>query len=179
METCFFQPSDCNKNGKCQSFKVNAVFKIAERSKEKGDDYHKLLNERLSVEGNDIVVFAHKSWYCTYTSATRHDQRAKKRKLDGVPSRTLKSNTQEFALNRDCLLCGEQCKAKDKKHSNRWERVIQCRTVEKGVGNRTFQETLESVCKERNDDWSKKVSLRLAGVKGDLHASDAQYHKRC
>ena len=55
----------------------------------------------------------------------------------------------------------------------------QCRSGTPGDGVLTFKEQLEYTCKERGDGWSSEVSLRLSGVNGDLHASDAQYHAHC
>ena len=84
-----------------------------------------------------------------------------------------------MSLKETSLLCGDECIPKDPKHPERWKQVNQCRTVDRGKGNRTFNEVLKNVCDERQDAWSTAVTLRLAGVRGDLHASDAQYHKSC
>ena len=89
------------------------------------------------------------------------------------------SNARDFVFKRDCLLCGQVCVPKDHKNPHRWVRVNHCRAVDRGDGVLTFREQLEYTCKERGDGWSSEVSLRLSGVSGDLHASDAQYHAHC
>ena len=76
-------------------------------------------------------------------------------------------------------VCVCVCVKKDPKNPRRWVRVNQCRTVDRGDGVLTFREQLEYTCKESGDGWSSEVSLRLSGVNGDLHASDAQYHAHC
>lgn len=142
--------------------------KIVASSKEKDDGmYNSLL----------LDVQAHKSCYCNYTSKSRYCKFAKRNAAaeswDAGGKRQLKSNARDFVFKRDCLLCGQVCVPKDHKNPHRWVRVNQCRTVDRGDGVLTFREQLEYTCKERGDGWSSEVSLRLSGVSGDLHASDA------
>lgn len=163
------------------NIKISGINTIISRSKEIGDDLHTILASRVASEGESVSIHAHKSCYCSYTSRSRHSG-VKKRKgsVSNNPGhRPLKSQIQQFEFKRHCLLCGDECLPKDPKHPERWKQVRQCRTVDRGKGNRTFREVLEDICNERQDAWSTAVSLRLAGVRGDLHASDAQYHISC
>ena len=171
-ETCLFSP--CNGKGLLTSFKAKAVSKIVASSKDKDDGmYNSLL----------LDVQAHTSCYCNYTSKSRYCKFAKRNSAaeswDAGGKRQLKPNARDFVFKRDCLLCGQVCVPKDHKNPHRWVRVNQCRTVDRGDGVLTFREQLEYTCKERGDGWSSEVSLRLSGVSGDLHASDAQNHAHC
>ncbi|KAL8581927.1 hypothetical protein ACOMHN_010301 [Nucella lapillus] len=170
-EACLFAP--CNGKGTLKLFKSKAVENIVATSNEKGDDkYNSLLSDFM----------AHKSCYCTYTSKSRHVPSAKRKAAaeeDGDNQRQLKSRATHFVFKRDCFICGDVCVPKDNKHPQRWVPVRQCRTVDRGVGVLTFKEQWEDICEERDDGWSRDVSLRLSGVRGDLHASDAHYHVHC
>ena len=115
-----------------------------------------------------------KSRYCKFAK-----RNAAAESWDAGGKRQLKSNARDFVSKRDCLLCGQVCVPKYHKNPHRWVRVNQCCTVDRGDGVLTFREQLEYTCKERGDGWSSEVSLRLSGVSGDLHASDAQYHAHC
>lgn len=170
---CFFAP--CNGKGQCQIFKRSGINTIISRSKENGDDLHTMLASRVASEGESVSIHAHKSCYCNYTSRSRHNHVKKRKSSMSIDPghRPFKSQTQKFEFKRHCLLCANECMPKDPKNPERWKHVIQCRTVDRGKGNRTFREVLEDICHERQDAWSTAVSLRLAGVRGDLHASDA------
>ena len=49
--------------------------------------------------------------------------------------------------------------------------VISVRTIE-------FEDTVLTVCRERNDSWAHSVLARISSAH-DLHAADAIYHKAC
>ena len=169
-DTCLFGP--CNASGALQTFKTVAVQKIIATSKVKKDELYK------TMSGSDIL--AHKSCYCSYTSKSRNIELAKRKSTlidHGVPKRLLKSQCSDFVFKRDCLLCGEECKPKDSKNPHSWVQVRQCTTVDR-PGNITFQQQLENICEDRQDQWANEVAVRLCGV-FDLHASDAQYHVCC
>ena len=67
----------------------------------------------------------------------------------------------------------------DPRHPDRWRRVIQCRTADRGSSQKTFKEVILQRCDELNDDWAHTVRLRVQAAVSDLHAADAQYHKDC
>ena len=170
-EDCLFNP--CTGKGALQTLKFVAVQKIIATSKAKRDELHK------SITSEEIV--AHKSCYCSYTSKSRNNESQKRKSLQvepGTSNRLLKSQKKsDFIFKRDCILCGCECKPKDKKNPGRWVPVKQCRTVDRG-SNITFKQQSENICDERQDQWSNEVMVRLCGII-DLHAADAQYHVPC
>ena len=156
-EVCLFGP--CNAKDELQTFKCVAVQKIITTSKSKHDELHKTISESW--------ILAHKSCYCSYTSTSR--QRKRKSSPVPVPSkRLLKSHSSNFNFKQDCLFCGKECKPKDPKNPDRWEKTSQCTTVDRdGI---TFKQQLENLCAERQDQWANEVAARVSGVI-DLHAA--------
>ena len=104
-ENCLFSP--CSGSGELQTFKTEAVQKIAATSKEKRD------NRFTTLSASQIL--AHKSCYCSYTSRSRnYEQSKRKTPLNdpGVAKRLFRSQSTDFDFKRDCLLCGDVCKPK-------------------------------------------------------------------
>ena len=131
-----------------------------------------------------LAVELHKNCYCSFTSKDNIKKFvAKKRKTDSidveeafapVASRIRRLQVTEFD---QCLFCAEECKPVDYRHPGRWDRVVQCER--KGVkGAPDFKAVVLQYCGDRNDVWSREVSLRCHGVH-DLAAAEAQYHIRC
>ena len=63
------------------------------------------------------------------------------------------------------------------KHPDRWDREVQCEWKEV-KGTLPFKQVVLQCCQDRNDAWSREVSLRCHGLH-DLAAAEAQYHYRC
>ena len=72
------------------------------------------------------------------------------------------------------MFCAE---AVNCRHPDRWDRVVQCER--KGVkGAPAFKPLVMQNCDNRNDAWSREVTLRCHGVH-DLAAAETQYHVHC
>lgn len=183
--TCFLSP--CSGKGPCQTFKVQGINTLLERSKQRGDeDVHDKLKATLVSQGDGASVDCHKNCYCTYTSTKEVAKTlAKKRKDDCCGSeseppicKVRRSQVPEFQFDKHCLICGEECTPKDPKNPSRWNRVIKCETTDR-PGLPPFKDVLLDACEQRNDDWGRKVEIRIKGALTDLPAADAQYHKKC
>lgn len=83
--------------------------------------------------------------------------------------RDLRSNTDRFRFNENCLFCGQT--AKNFKRKRGYD-VVTVRTMD-------FQFAVTLVCKERNDQWGREVLGRIQMAHADLHAADALYHAQC
>ena len=90
------------------------------------------------------------------------------KKTDKTSPLSLRSNNEPYHCNTHCLFCGQLTKVNGRK---RGCDVFPVRTVE-------FQEKIEQVCRERNDNWAEQVKTRLKCVH-DLPAADATYHQSC
>jgi len=177
----------CNLQGPHHTFRVQRITTLIQRSRERGDnDIQIKLQAILDAQGDQATVDCHKTCYCSYTCKTnvaRHV--AKKRKVgsstDECESQTIRirrSQLPTFQFDKHCLVCGKDCVPKDPRHPDRWERVIQCQTSDR-PGRTPFKDVLLDICEQRNDDWSRKVEIRIKGALSDLPAADAQYHKKC
>jgi len=184
-ETCLLPI--CREKGPHQTVRVQGIRTMIQRSKERGDDdVHVKLQAILDSQGENSSVECHKTCYCTYTSKQNVAKYiAKKRKEDfsttesePETSRVRRSQLPTFQLKKHCLICGDDCLPKDPKHPDRWERIIQCETSDR-PGLTPFKDVLLDLCEQRNDDWGRKVEIRIKGVLTDLPAADAQYHKKC
>ena len=83
----------------------------------------------------------------------------------------------KFDFKMHCLFCDKDCEPVSSKHPDRWEQVVQCE--KKGIsGASPFKQIVLKSCNDRNDSWSREVSMRCHGVH-DLAAAEAQYHVRC
>lgn len=68
---------------------------------------------------------------------------------------------------------------KDKKNPSRWRPAFLCRTADRCEVQESFKEMILRLCKERNDEWSMHVQVRVQSAVSDLHAADARYHDDC
>ena len=86
---------------------------------------------------------------------------------ENSPSSTvsIRSETHTFSSKDHCIFCGQTAKYNGKK---RGFDVNPVRTTE-------FQESIDGICKQRNDEWSDTLLGRLEYLR-DLHARDAVYH---
>ena len=82
--------------------------------------------------------------------------------------RTLRSVSEAFCFQNNCLFCGHVAKLSGKK---RGLDVYPVRTLD-------FQTKIEEVCSQRKDDWADTIMHRLQSVH-DLPAADALYHQTC
>ena len=82
------------------------------------------------------------------------------------------SNKSVFNSQEHCIFCGKEAVTYDKIGKRKLSDEIFCvRTYE-------FQDTLTSICKQRNDEWSQTVFGRIQYLQ-DLHAADVVYHQSC
>ena len=79
-----------------------------------------------------------------------------------------RSSEEGFSFKTDCIFCGRPIKLVRKKKK---QEVLQVKTIE-------FKDTIMVTCRERADDWSYTVKVRILHVQ-DLHAADAVYHQTC
>ena len=154
---------------------------IVAASKRRGDGLHASLTSTLQDTSRSL--FVHRNCASTYTSKT-HIKRflQKQRKLSEEPDvkRSRRSTVTPFKFKEHCLICGEQCSSEpDSKNPERWRRVVQCRTADRGHNQDTLKDVILKACDARNDEWAQQVLIRVEGAVSDLHAADAQYHKDC
>ena len=77
----------------------------------------------------------------------------------------LRSNSNKYSHSDNCILCTMPADVLD--HDN----VHPVKTF-------TFQDTITSIAKKRNDSWGQEVLGRIQFV-NDLHAADVVYHQAC
>ena len=95
-------------------------------------------NKATRDELYNTEMFAHKSCYCKYTSKSRNNEQKKGKDALAhtfVSKKRLKSQCSDFVFKRDCMLCGNVCKMKDRKNPHRWVEIRHCKTVNRGSGN--------------------------------------------
>lgn len=83
--------------------------------------------------------------------------------------RDLRSSSEAFQFDKNCLLCGQQAKYSDRK---RGIDVFPVRTID-------FSTILRELCCSRNDEWADIVKRRFNLAPADLHAADAIDHQTC
>ena len=154
---------------------------IVAASKLRGDGLHASLTSTLQDTSRSL--FVHRNCASTYTSKT-HIKRflQKQSKLSEEPDvkRYRRSTITHFKFKEHCLICGEQCSSEpDSKNPERWRRVVQCRTADRGHNQDTLKDVILKACDTRNDEWAQQVRIWVEGAVSDLHAADAQYHKDC
>ena len=154
---------------------------IVEASKRRGDGLYSSLEPTVTGASSSFLV--HRNCVSTYTSKT-HIKRylLKQSKSAGEPDckRSRRSSDAIFNFKEHCLICGEVCLSEpEPKHRDRWRRVVQCRTADRGPNQDSFKDVILKACEIRNDEWAEQVKLRVEGALTDLHAADAQYHKDC
>ena len=80
----------------------------------------------------------------------------------------------EFGFKKQWLFCANICEPLDRKHPDRWDRVVQCEL--KGIEDAPpLKSAVLKYCTDRSDLWSEEVAFRCHGVH-DLAAAEAQYH---
>ena len=154
---------------------------IVDASKRRGDGLHDTLASRLQDTSRSLLV--HRNCASTYTSKThikRFLQRQRKSTEEPDIKRSRRSAITPFKFKEHCLICGEHCSSEpDSKNPERWRRVVQCRTADRGHNQDSLKDVILKACDMRNDDWAQQVRIRVEGAVSDLHAADAQYHKDC
>lgn len=154
---------------------------IVAASKRRGDGLHASLTPIL--QGTSRSLFVHRNCASTYTSKT-HIQRFFQKQRTFLEKSDVKgprrSTKTPFKFKEHCLICGEQCSSEpDSKNPERWRRVVQCRTADRGYNQDSLKDVILKACDARNDEWAQQVRIRVEGAVSDLHAADAQYHKDC
>lgn len=179
--------SICSRSGQLQTVKLQGLKKLAECANQRTDNKtFKRVQAILDKDGEQSQIDVHKQCYCTYTSkhhVKRHLSKRKKNEQesqdsDEIPAtRVRRSQTLEFDFKRQCLFCGNVCMPQDRKHPDRWDRVVQCERI--GLKDaQPFKSAVLQYCSQRNDAWGREVAVRCHGVH-DLAAAEAQYHIRC
>ncbi len=168
-----------------RTFKVKGIEMVLKCAAERNDEETIVkMQAVLGGEGQLAAVTLHKSCYGSYTSKhniqkhTAHKRKAESNLVEEQPSsRIRRSQIDRFDFMSQCLFCGHLCQSMNTKHPERWDRVVQCER--KGVkGASAFKDSGLRCCIQRNDEWSKGVSLRCHTVL-DLSAAEARYHVRC
>ena len=112
-----------------------------------------------------------------YTSKDHINRYLKKNNLEKSHQNEkviLRSQSDKFTFKQCCIICGESCLEKDRKHPDRWRKFQLC-----GVAENSLKESLLRVCESRGDAQSCEVRLRLMSTVSDLKAVGARYHKDC
>ena len=86
---------------------------------------------------------------------------------------------QVTSIKKNCIFCGNRCELLDSRNPQRWKKLIQCRTADRGKDRMPFKQSILLVCDQRNDLQADDIRLRVQGAVSDLHAADAQYHLDC
>jgi len=191
MADCIFKVKnssiDCKSSEKLSSSGPDRILKIINASKERGDELHIELQQKLSEDDN-LTVTCHRSCVSSYTS-TSHIKRYLKRQgqaqeqpsIEEPPQkRARRSQLPLFHFREHCIFCGDTCEIeKNAKNPNRWRKALLCKTSDRGAGSKSFKEVILDVCHTREDDWAMQVEVWLHGAFSDLHAADARYHDDC
>ena len=130
---------------------------IVAASKLRGDGLHASLTSTLQDTSRSL--FVHRNCASTYTSKT-HIKRflQKQSKLSEEPDvkRSRRSTITHFKFKEHCLICSEQCSSEpDSKNPERWRRVAQCRTADRGHNQDTLKDVILKACDTRNDEWAQ------------------------
>lgn len=171
MASCFFNCSDpSTKLISASRIRIETIIKSSIR---RGDGLHEQLTNCQSL-------LCHKNCVSTYTSEHHIKRHEKLSKQETPPAKKpRRSDTGEFIFKKHCIFCGKDCEPLDARNPNRWRKVIQCRTADRGKDRLPFKESILLICDQRNDSQADEVRLRLQGAVSDLHAADAQYHLDC
>ena len=175
----------CSSSWPLQTYKKQGILKVIECAlQRKDDDMQTRMQTILDSQGEQSLIEMHKNCYCSYTSK-EHIKRllGKKRKegrvdIDDAPAaRMRRSQVTDFDFKSQCLFCANVCEQLNPKHSERWNRVVQCERV--GMKNAPpFKDIVLQHCGDRNDSWGSEVAIRCHGVH-DLAAAEAQYLLKC
>ena len=184
MEACIF----CKEGGGKKELQIagpDRIKTIIESSKKRLDHLHEDLEPRLLADKN-LNVLCHKdcvSTFCSKTHIKRHLSKPSSSKVSeessGAKRPCRELGLTHFNFRQHCLFCGDECLDIDPKHPYRWRRVVLCRTADRGEERKGFKEHLLDICRSRNDNWGRKVEIRLCGAVSDLHAADGRYHADC
>ena len=176
----------CHGHGSYKTVKVKGINTLKQRAQERGDtDVKDKLVDILDRQGDQSSVECHSGCYCSYTSKEKLNKcLAKKIKTDDNKESPVASRrrsqlpNENFNFKLHCLFCAEDCLPINTKHPERWDRIRQCETKERGPGVPTFREILLHVADQRNDEIGRRLKLNVENVI-DLPAADGQYHVRC
>ena len=181
MTECFFGCGDSEKELTVAG--SERISSIIYASKCRQDNKHVYLEKTLLID-KDFSISCHRDCVSTYTSPCHINRHLKRSGISPATSKvpvkhTRRSDVEVFNFREKCFYCGEICTLKpDPKNPKRWQKALLCRTVDR-PGKATFKETILSVCEARDDDWAKRVEVRIRGAVSDLHAADARYHDKC
>ena len=161
--SCFFNCSNASKT--LQTTSRTRIDKIILSSIRTGDGLHEKLTDSQSI-------LCHKNCVSTYTSeqVIEHDPPSK---------RSRRSDAGDFDFQKHCIFCGNQCEQLDARNPQRWRKVVQCRTADRGKNRMSFTQTVLLACDKRDGLQADEVRRRVQGAVSDLHAADGQYHLDC
>ena len=169
----------CGEKGKSILKETGRIDSIREASIQRDDNLHCKLGENVTVSCHTNCL----STYCSRHHIERQLKRAASSSSNDSKaqqqSKRLRGCSNMFNFREHCLFCGLQCLVdRDERNPSRWKEAYLCRTADRG-GRMSFKEVILLRCNERNDEWSREVSLRVHSAISDLHAADARYHKQC
>ena len=187
MAECFFKTKygkDCEaQKDKCSQNKGPArIQSIVDASKVYGDGLGLPLKRQFQADQNFTISF-HKNCVSRYTSKTNLSHRRSTLEdagNDKPAKKRLRHSEELFDFKTNCLYCGEACDVdKNVKNPSRWRPSYMVRSTHSEHESQPYTEFILSKCKERADEWSEEVQLRLQGALSDLHAAEARYHVDC
>ena len=157
MEICMICKEKVENKDASVYLRAKGSQTINEASCQRGDSLH--------TSPGDLVHQECRRKYCNPNVIKRDINKVH---VSSNVSRLLRSMEPPFLFSENCLFCGQYAKNAGRK---RGCDVFPVRTKD-------FQETIESICKQRGDDWGEKVQGRIVFGQ-DLHAVDAIYHQSC
>ena len=145
--SCFFNCS--NASHKLITASRTRIETIIKSSIRRGDGFYEKLTDSQSILCHKSCVSQH--------HIKRHERFFKDE--DRPIKKHRQSAQYEFVFKEHCLFCGHQCKQLDSRSPQRWRKMIQCRTAERGKGHISFKDTILPVCGHRNDLKADDVRL--------------------
>ena len=150
-----------------KTLKLIAIEKLIEIATEHEDyDLQLSLREIADDKQANAFIDVHTSCYCSYTSKV-HVVRVQKRRLtsseqtDEVAvakvrrSQTLLVGTR-FNFKEHYWICSQPCLPLDPRHPDRWDRIMQCETLDR-PGLSSFRDIVLDVAERRNDEMGRTV----------------------
>ena len=145
--SCFFNCSNASKT--LQTTSRTRIDKIILSSIRTGDGLHEKLTDSQSI-------LCHKNCVSTYTSeqVIEHDPPSK---------RSRRSDAGDFDFQKHCIFCGNQCEQLDARNPQRWRKVVQCRTADRGKNRMSFTQTVLLACDKRDGLQAARYDVESRG----------------
>ena len=162
MEHCVFCRGSLSDGQPTVTIREKGSTSINQASEQRGDD--------IKTAPGQTVHSDCRKQYCNANLINKY-LKEKTNPTAPTPSCPLRSQSHAFNFQEHCLFCSKPVTCPGKKRSQDDMAVFPVRTDD-------FKATIETVCKERGDDWALQVQSRIEFAP-DLHAADAVYHQVC